>query len=59
MSNKYQQEIEEILKQAEGVLPKDRPKPMPSVGESGSAGWWCYKNHQETLRLALRGTYAV
>ena len=36
MSNKYQQEIEEILKQADEVLPKDRPRPVPAGGKSGS-----------------------
>ena len=36
MSNKYQQEIEEILKQADEVLPKDRRRPVPSGGKSGS-----------------------
>ena len=27
MSDKYMKEIEEILKQADGMLPKDRPRP--------------------------------
>ena len=29
MSDKYKQEIEEILKQAEDILPKDRRRPQP------------------------------
>ena len=35
MSDKYMKEIEEILKQADGMLPKDRPR--PAVGRPRSS----------------------
>ena len=38
MRDKYQQEIEEILKQAEDVMPEDRPGPKPSGSKPGSLG---------------------
>jgi len=38
MSDKYQQEIEEILRQAEGVMPKDRPRSGSAENKSGPAG---------------------
>ncbi len=36
MSDKYMKEIEEILKQADGMLPKDRPR--PAVGQPKPSG---------------------
>ena len=36
MSDKYMKEIEDILKQADGMLPKDRPR--PAVGQPKPSG---------------------